>query len=54
MTEQEELAYFEVLHNYINTLIELEKVACRKSIGIPEIRKNLIYNSDAYIVLLEG
>ena len=50
----EEIAYFEVLHNFINTMTEIENVSIKKGLKIPKVKKLLIEISDAYILLLEG
>lgn len=50
----EEMAYFEVLHNFINTMTEIEKLSVTKDMKIPAIKKLLLQISDAYIILLEG
>lgn len=50
----EEMAYFEVLHNFISTMSEIETVSIKKGLKISKIKKLLLEISDAYILLLEG
>ena len=49
----EELAYFEVLHNFISTMVEIENVSSKKGLKISNVKKLLLEISDAYILLLE-
>ncbi len=50
----EEIAYFEVLHDFISTMTEIENVSIKKGLNVSKVKKMLLEISDAYILLLEG
>lgn len=51
---KEEVAYYEILHNFTNTLVEIEKQSFKKDMKISKVKKLLLEISVAYIILLEG
>ena len=53
MTEREEMAYLEVLHNFRKTVdIIDDKMANTTSLKIKDVKQLLLEISDAYILLL--